>query len=120
MLDPGAVMNQVDEGADRLEKAADVYSAAVEKFEELENEVELLLAAYRVEEDADFYKKNGKYPSQDRRSDKALLMLDENNEQLRVDYAAAKAKKEAQATRFRALTAATTARQSLLKALQGS
>jgi hypothetical protein len=119
-FDPGQVMSEVEEGAGRLEKAADVYSKAVLRFEEAEQEYERILAFKRVETDISFEARTGKLPSQERRHDIALRSLHESEPGVYTEYFAAKADKEAQAVLYRALSASVSARQSLLKALSGS
>ena len=110
-FDPGQIMADVENGATRLEKAADVYSKAVERFEEAENVFQMAMAKERTRV---FEAHEGKLAA-DLRNDYALKAIDT---EIRTEYAAAKADKEAQAVRFRALAAAVSARQSLLKALQ--
>ncbi|MGH2761417.1 MAG: hypothetical protein ACRDLD_02365 [Thermoleophilaceae bacterium] len=113
-FDPGEVMNAVEDGADRLEKAADAYSDAVKRFEDAQNDYErdfqkqLLVIADRAR------KAGERVPAGDLRSAEAHQKLDSK---VYGEYLAAKAEKEALATRYRALAAAVSARQSLLKAL---
>jgi hypothetical protein len=115
-FDPGTVMSEVEDSASRLEKAADVYSAAVERFEEAEERFELEMARARLRADG----MSDKLPSQDRRQDQALRYVHDLSTGTYTEYFAAKADKEAQAVRFRALAASVSARQSLLRALSGS
>jgi hypothetical protein len=117
-FDPGQVMSEVEEGAARLEKAADVYSKAVLRFETAEEAYELEMAKARLR--ADGQGAGGKLPSQDRRQDQALRYVHDLHADTYVEYFAAKADKEAQAVLYRALSASVSARQSLLKALSGS
>jgi hypothetical protein len=119
-FDPGQVMSEVEEGAGRLENAADVYSKAVLRFEKAEEAYERAIAYLRVEADISFEDKTGKLPSQERRHDLALRSLHESKTGVYSEYFAAKADKEAQAVLYRALSASVSARQSLLKALSGS
>jgi hypothetical protein len=115
-FDPGQVMSEVEEGAARLEKAADVYSKAVLRFEKAEQDFELEMAKARLRADG----QSAKLPSQDRRQDTALRYVHDLCTSVYVEYFAAKADKEAQAVLYRALAASVSARQSLLKALSGS
>jgi hypothetical protein len=115
-FDPGQVMSDVEEGASRLEKAADVYSKAVLRFETAEEAYELEMAKARLRADG----QADKLPSQDRRQDQALRYVHDLHADTYVEYFAAKADKEAQAVLYRALSASVSARQSLLKALSGS
>jgi hypothetical protein len=113
-------MSEVEEGAGRLEKAADVYSKAVLRFEKAEEVYERKMAMARVEADMAHERRHNKLPSQERRHDLALHALYETQEGVCVEYFAAKADKEAQAVLYRALSASVSARQSLLKALSGA
>jgi hypothetical protein len=119
-LDPGQLMSDVEKGAERLEKAADQYSEAVERFETAEEAFEFAMARERTEADHQALSDTNKLPSQDRRQDIALCILRDNDKEVYVEYFAAKAHKEALAVRYRALSAAVSARQSLLRALQGT
>jgi hypothetical protein len=119
-FDPGQVLSEVEEGAGRLEKAADVYSKAVLRFENAEQAYELAMAKLRVTVDLESHKDTGKLPSQDRRQDTALTLIAAEQPDVYTEYFAAKADKEAQAVLYRALSASVSARQSLLKALSGS
>jgi hypothetical protein len=119
-FDPGQVMSEVEDSAGRLEKAADVYSAAVERFEEAEQAYELAMAKARIDADFHISTQTGKHPSQDRRQDQALRAVQREQTETYTEYFAAKADKEAQAVRFRALAASVSARQSLLRALSGA
>jgi hypothetical protein len=119
-FDPGQVMSEVEEGAARLEKAADVYSKAVLRFEKAEEAFERNLAHARVEADIEHESAHNKLPSQERRHDLALRAIYEVQPGIYAEYFAAKADKEAQAVLYRALSASVSARQSLLKALSGS
>jgi hypothetical protein len=120
-FDPGQVMSEVEDSASRLEKAADVYSAAVERFEKAEQEYEFEMAKARMYADStSMDPKTGRRPSQERRHDVALTLVQREHSGVYTEYFAAKADKEAQAVRFRALAASVSARQSLLRALSGS
>lgn len=119
-FDPGQVMADVDTGATRLEKAADTYSAAVLRFEKAEEVYEREMALARTMADAGIHASTGKMPSQDRRQDLALKAVQRDKPEVYTEYFAAKAEKEALAVRYRALSAAVSARQSLLKALSGA
>ena len=111
-FDPGRVMSEVEDGAGRLEKAADTYYAAVKRFEDAEAKYEMAMAIERTK----VYEQHDGKIAADLRNDYALKRLDP---EVRTEYAAARADKEALTVRFRALAAAVSARQSLLKALQG-
>lgn len=118
-FDPGKTMREVDEGADRMEKAADTLTEAIENYERLEHEYDYQLAIERTKvfHDPEIREAAGnKPPAADLRLDFAIQRIDP---QLRADYAAAKASKEALMIRFRALEKALSARQSVLKALGG-
>lgn len=112
-FDPGQVMADVDEGATRLEKAASTYHDAVKRFETAEADFDMAMAKERTRV---FEAHDGKLAA-DLRNDYALMAIDEAT---RTEYAAARANKEALSVRFRALAAAVSARQSLLRALQGA
>lgn len=114
MLDPSRVVREVDEGAERLEKAADVFSASVKRFEDAEQDFELAMAIERKKAYFDTDTRTKKPPAEDVRDAMALASVDEG---IRLEYAAAKAEKESQKTRFYALQGAVSARQSLLKYL---
>jgi hypothetical protein len=113
-FDPASTMNAVDEGAAKLEAASEVISAAVMDFENAEEAFELEMAKLRLEADRDA--KDGK-PSQGRRHDLALTALHERSPEVYTAYFAAKAVKEAKQVKLRALSAAVSARQSVLKAV---
>jgi hypothetical protein len=119
-FDPGQVMSEVEEGAARLEKAADVYSKAVLRFETAEEAYERHMAHARLSADVAHQREHKKLPSKERRQDLALRVVHADEEGVYVEYFAAKADKEAQAVLYRALSASVSARQSLLKALSGS
>lgn len=112
-FDPGATMVAVDKGADRLERAADAYHDAVERFEKAEEAFDLAMAKGRIQADMSAEK----LPSQDRRQDLALTTLQREQPEVYTEFFAAKAHKEALAVRYRALSASVSARQSLLKAI---
>ena len=116
MFDPGQVMSDVEKGATRLETAADEYSKIIQRFEEAENIFEMERAKQRTRIYEEAVQRGEKVPAEDVRD---ALSLQAVPQDVRVLYAAAKATKEAQAVRFRALLAAVSARQSLLKALGG-
>jgi exonuclease VII small subunit len=113
-FDPGKILEDVERGSERLEKAAATYHKAVERFEVAEEEFEIAMAKARVQADVNAEK----LPSQDRRQDLALIAVQRDQAGVYVEYFAAKADKEAQAVLYRALAASVNARQSLLKALQ--
>jgi hypothetical protein len=110
-------MSDVEVGAARLEKAADAYSAVVRVYEEAESDYEMAMAAERVRIYEQAKKDGERVPAEDLRESLALHAIPEN---IRLDYSTARANKESAAVRFRALAAAVSARQSLLKALSGS
>lgn len=114
-FDPGQVMRDVDNGAARLETASDAYAAIVERFEKAENARDMAVAIERTRIYEQAISEGKKVPAEDLRDAMSLQAIDP---EVRNEYAAAKAEKEAQAVRFRALLAAVSARQSLLKALQ--
>jgi hypothetical protein len=121
-LNPGQLMSDVEKGAERLEKAADQYSEAVERFETAEEGYEMAMAKARTI--ADHASLNDpdikKLPSKERRQDIALTTVQREQPEVYTEFFAAKAHKEALAVRYRALSAAVSARQSLLRALQGT
>lgn len=112
-LDPGALQVAVDEGADRLEAAADaLYKATVKAGQaELVFEKARLVALATLHREAE----SGKLPAQDIRQ--ALIFPRLSSEW--DDYYVAKYELEAVEKRYRALAAAVSARQSLLKARGG-
>jgi hypothetical protein len=120
-FDPAATMLAVDEGADKLEAASEVMEAAVMDFENAEEAFELEMAKLRLEADlaSGEETKDGKrkLPSQDRRQDVALTTLRRDKPEVYTAYFATKAVKEAKNVKYRALAAAVSARQSLLKAV---
>lgn len=118
-FDPGRLIRDVDEGASRLEQAADALDTATRQFEELEEQVDLELAKLRLEADSTHLSEHGKLPSQERRNDIALTALKRDHPVLYSDFFAAKATVEALSVRYRSLAAAVSARQSLLRALEG-
>lgn len=113
-FDPGQIMSEVEAGATRLETAADTYSEIVQEFEEAENAFEMDRAKHRTRIYEEAVTRGDKVPAEDVRDALSLQAIDP---EIRLRYAEARARKEAQAVRFRALLAAVSARQSLLKAL---
>lgn len=116
-FDPVDNMGKVERGAALLEKAADAYHDAVDAFEHAEEAFEREMAKARLAADAEM--PGGKLPSQDRRQDIALSAIHREKPEVYSDYFAAKATKEAKAVKFRALSNAVSARQSLLAATRG-
>lgn len=112
-------MQSVEDGADRLEKAASAYHDAVKRHEEAEEAYEREMAKARIQADhASLNDENIKrLPSKERRQDMALAAVQREQPDVYTAYFAARAQREALAVRYRALAAAVSARQSLLKAL---
>lgn len=113
-FDPGALMNAVDEGANRLERASEAYHDAVLRYERSEAAYErafqkqLIVIHHRAKEAKE------RPPAEDLRRALAHEAIDG---EVYGEYLEAKAQREALAVRYRALAAAVSARQSLLKAL---
>lgn len=111
-FDPTTVLYEVDQGADRLEKAVDVLTQAIEAYERVEDEYEMAMAVERTKVFHD--DSYDRPPAADVRNDLALQAIPQD---LRVRFSEAKAKRESLTFRYRALAAAVSARQSLLKAM---
>lgn len=120
-FDPGRLMRDVDEGANRLELAAEKLHDATLRFETAEEAYDAAMAKLRLQADlVHSGQHDGKLPSQDRRQDVALTSLQRDNTEVYVEYFAAKAEHEALSVRYRALAAAVSARQSLLRVIGGA
>lgn len=116
-FDPGQVVSDVETGASRLEDAAEkLYDAEIE-WEAAEEAYDSELSKLRLEADFRFFDSHNKMPSQERRQDMAVKVLQEERADIYIEYHRAKANKEALALKYRALSAAVSARQSLLKVL---
>jgi hypothetical protein len=115
-VDVGVVMAEVEEGAGRLEKAADVMDAATRRYEQAENaysravEVELVRIHHEAKQAGE------RPPAEDLRRALAHAAIEDG---IYEEYLAAKAELAARTSRYRALSASVSARQSLLKALSG-
>lgn len=115
-FDPGKVMADVDKGASRLESAADTYSKAVLRFEKAENAYERAVQRQLVVIYDKAKKKGERTPAEDIRK---ALAHDAIDREIYAEYLESRAQKESLSVRFRALSAAVSARQSLLKSLSG-
>jgi hypothetical protein len=116
-FDPIATLTAVDEGADRLEKAADVVAEAIHRFETAEAnykravEKQLLVVHDRAK------KAGERTPAEDLRTAMAHNAIDP---EVYAEYLQAKAHHESVKAKERLLRAAVSARQSLLKATGGA
>ena len=107
-LDPGAAQVAIDEGADRLEKAADaLYDATVKA-----GNAELEFQRARLMFLAGLHRKMDRLPAQDIRD----ALVKEAVGEVWDAFYIAKYEQEAIEKRYRALAASVNARQSLLRA----
>lgn len=114
-LDVGQLQVDLEQGAERLEKAAEaLYGAtlAYEKAEEAWERVRLLELANIYEE----HERQGKRMPNERVQN-GLVLRTFATDEVYITFRETKAAKEALDVRYRALAAATSARQSLLKAM---
>lgn len=113
-FNPGQLIADVEEGAARLEDAAEKLHDATERFETAEADYEramqtqLIVIYHQAKETGE------RLPAEDIRRALAHQAINSNTY---GNYLEAKAEKEALAVKYRALSAAVSARQSLLKAL---
>lgn len=115
-FDPGETMSAVERGADRLEQAADVMYDATRRFENAENTYNRAVEAELVRIFHDHKQSGERIPAEDLRRALAHAAIEGG---IYDEYLAAKAELSAREKRYRALAAAVSARQSLLKALGG-
>lgn len=114
---PGQIFEEVEQGAQRLEKAADAYYEAVREYEEAENDFERELTKQIIAIVHESKQAGEKRPpAEDIRKAMALERIPQ---EVYTRYLTAKANREALKVRYDALKAAVSARQSLLKALGG-
>lgn len=114
-VDRGSLELQVEDGADRLEEAAETLYKATKRFEEAEAKWDRkrLLEIARIYHDC---KNEGdRLPGEDVRT--ALIMEIHGESPEYLEFIAAKAENEALDKRFRALSASVNARQSVLRRL---
>lgn len=116
-FDPGTTMDAVDHGADRLEHAADVLYEAIKRFETAEEALEKAEGKELVRIFHEAQEMGDRPPAEDIRKALARGLIDPVVYQ---EYLEAKVEKEGLGVRFKALTAAVSARQSVLKALSGT
>lgn len=111
-LDLGVLEREIEQGAERLELAADRLYDATKRFEDAEAawDKKRLLEYARL-----YHEMNGKVPGEEVRLGLVLELHGDSDEYL--EFIAAKAESEALDKRYRALAASVNARQSLLKRL---
>jgi hypothetical protein len=111
-FNPGLTTVKVDEGAERLEKAADQLYDATKRYEDAEAawDKKRLLEYARL-----YHQLNGKVPGEEVRLGLVLELHGDSEEYL--EWIAAKAEVEALDKRYRAFAASVSARQSLLKVM---
>lgn len=119
-FDPGRLMADVDDGANRLERAAEALHDSTLRWEQAEEEYEAQMAQSRLQADFRHEDEHGKLPSQDRRQDMAISDMRHQHPAIYLEYFSAKSQHEALQVRYRALAAAVSARQSLLRHLGGT
>jgi hypothetical protein len=114
-LDRGNIEREIEEGADRLERASEKLYQAIQRFERAEEAFDYKMADLRIQADLAHQSEHKKLPSQDRRQDMALTTLRREHEDTYVEFFASKADVEALQARYRALEKSVNARQSVLR-----
>jgi hypothetical protein len=115
-VDVGAVMGAVEEGAARLEAAGDELYKATLRHEDAHNAYERAVEAELVRIHHEAKKAGERPPAEDLRRALAHQAIDDTTYQ---HYLATRAEVAAKDKLYRALAAAVSARQSLLKGLGG-
>jgi Asp-tRNA(Asn)/Glu-tRNA(Gln) amidotransferase A subunit family amidase len=110
-FDRGQVEVEVEQGAERLETAAETLYKATVRFEKAEEAWEriALIEEARVAQAIDTYGKTSE------RTRRGLVLKAYQSSDVYLEFVAAKAESNALDKRYRALAAAVNARQSLLK-----
>jgi hypothetical protein len=116
-VDPGIVMQEVEDGAGRLEAAADAMYESTLRYEKAEAAYERATQTEIVRVYHDSKKRGERPPAEDLRKALAHAAIEPG---IYEEFLAAKAELAARTSRYRALAASVSARQSLLRSFQGA
>lgn len=116
MTDPTQALSDVDNGASRLEQAAEVLYKAVLRHEKAENDYERAVQRQLIVIEDKAKKAGERVPAEDLRKARAHDAIDP---EVYAEYLESKAHRKALEFKFRGLSSSVSARQTVLKSLSG-